>query len=119
IAGVFIDATTRFSTRVNNYIRFRPGYPAAVVDLLTGAAALSHGATIADVGSGTGLLALLFLEAGYAVTGVEPNREMREAGDTLLAPFPRFRSLAGTAEATNLPDHSTALAIAGQAFHWF
>jgi SAM-dependent methyltransferase len=116
---VFDDSTTRFSRRVNNYVRFRPGYPAALVDLLARHAGLTAASTIADIGSGTGLLSRPFLDADYAVIGVEPNREMREAGDALLASYPRFRGIQGTAEATTLSDHSVDLVIAGQAFHWF
>ncbi len=113
------DATTRFSTRVANYVRFRPGYPPALAQLLAREAALTPNSVIADIGSGTGLLSSAFLDAGHTVIGIEPNREMREAGDALLAKYPRFESREGNAEATTLPDHSIDLAIAGQAFHWF
>jgi SAM-dependent methyltransferase len=116
---VFADATTRFSKRVQSYVRFRPGYPPELVDLLKRECALPLRGVVADVGSGTGLLSRAFLDAGYAVTGVEPNREMREAGDALLGGNPRFRSINGQAEATTLPDHSVDLIVAGQAFHWF
>ena len=80
---------------------------------------LSPGSVIADIGSGTGLLSRAFLDAGFEVVGVEPNRDMREAGDSLLSGSAGFRSVDGTAEATTLPDGSTDLAVAGQAFHWF
>ncbi len=107
------DSTKRFSGRVDNYIRYRPSYPRAVVELL------GSGGVVADIGSGTGLLSLPFLAAGCEVFGVEPNREMREAGSTLLARFPNFHSVEGRAEATTLPDHSVDMIVAGQAFHWF
>src|SRR5947209_3648408 len=113
------DSTTRFSSRVGNYVRLRPRYPRGVVELLAEQGGLSPASAIADVGSGTGLLSLAFLECGYRATGVEPNREMREAGDALLARFPQFRSVEGTAAATWLPDGSVELIVAGQAFHWF
>jgi SAM-dependent methyltransferase len=104
---------------VNNYVRFRPGYPSGVVDMLSRETRLTAASKIADFGSGTGLLSAAFLERGYSVIGVEPNRAMREAGDALLAGYPEFRSLHATAEASTLPDHSIDLAVAGQAFHWF
>jgi ubiquinone/menaquinone biosynthesis C-methylase UbiE len=75
--------------------------------------------SVADVGSGTGLLAELFLKAGNRVFGIEPNREMREAGEQLLRGYARFTSINATAEATTLPDHSVDFVTAGQAFHWF
>jgi len=113
------DSTLRFSSRVAAYVRYRPRYPAAFVPLLARECGLTPVAVIADVGSGTGFLAELFLENGNRVYGVEPNREMREAGERLLARNPRFTSVDGRAEATTLPSASVDLVTAGQAFHWF
>lgn len=113
------DATKRFSSRVDNYIKYRPSYPQALLDLLAAECGLSGDSTIADIGSGTGILAELLLQRGYGVIGVEPNHEMRGAGDRLLQGYPRFTSVAGTAEATTLADSSVDLITAGQAFHWF
>ncbi len=113
------DSTRRFSSRVDNYVRFRPGYPPGTVELLGREYGLAEGSEIADIGSGTGLLSRIFLDAGLAVTGVEPNREMRDAGDVLLGGYGRFRSVEGTAEATTLADSSVDLITAAQAFHWF
>src|SRR5438270_10682022 len=96
--SMFPDALTRFSSRVTNYVRFRPGYPGEIAHIF----GLPEDAQVVDVGSGTGLLSRVFLNAGYAVTGVEPNREMREAGETSLAPFAKFRSVEGRAEETRL-----------------
>ncbi len=114
-----LDSTQRFSSRVENYVKYRPSYPAAILDLLRAECGLTPDSVIADIGSGTGLLARLFLENGYRVFGVEPNLEMREAGERLLAHYPHFTSVAATAEETTLPDHSVDFVTAGQAFHWF
>ena len=113
------DSKQRFSTRVDRYVKYRPGYPPEVVDLVCAGCRLAPGARIADVGSGTGILTRLFLEAGFDVVGVEPNREMREAGERFLAHLGGFTSVDGSAEATTLDDASIELVIAGQAFHWF
>jgi len=80
---------------------------------------LLPGDVVADIGSGTGRLAELFLRHGYRVVGVEPNREMRRTGEGRLARFSEFRNVAGRAEATNLDERSVDLVVAGQAFHWF
>lgn len=109
----------RFSSRVENYVRYRPGYPRQVIDLLTEKCALSPQSQVADIGSGSGLLARRFLEAGCRVFGVEPNPEMRRAGEACLAGFERFTSLDGSAEDSRLPAHSVDMVTAGQAFHWF
>jgi SAM-dependent methyltransferase len=74
---------------------------------------------MADIGSGTGKLSVLFLDHGNTVCGVEPNDEMRAAAESLLSQHPNFVSVAATAEATGLPDHGFDFVIAGQAFHWF
>jgi len=114
-----LDPTKRFSNRVQNYLKYRPSYPPAIIPLLESECALSADWAIADLGSGTGLLSEPFLKNGNQVIGVEPNPEMRAAGDKVLAKYPSFSSVDATAEATTLPDESVDLIIAGQAFHWF
>jgi ubiquinone/menaquinone biosynthesis C-methylase UbiE len=113
------DVTQRFSTRVENYIKYRPGYPPQVLDTLKERCGLTPASVIADVGSGTGILAEIFLRNGNLVYGIEPNREMREAGERLLSGYPNFHSLDAKAEDTTLPDKSVDFVTAGQAFHWF
>jgi SAM-dependent methyltransferase len=115
----FADAKQRFSNRVADYVRYRPSYPAALLDLLHAECGFSPNHIVADVGSGTGLLSKLFLENGNRVFGVEPNQEMRQAGGEFLESFPKFTSVPGSAEATTLGDASVDFITAGQAFHWF
>ncbi len=113
------DSTTYFSGRVESYIRYRPSYPPAIIDLLVEDCGLSRDWIVADIGSGPGNLTRLFLDYGARVYAVEPNQEMREAGERLLGALPGFTSVDGTAEATRLPEASVDLVTAGQAFHWF
>lgn len=113
------SSTQRFSNRVENYIRYRPGYPAEVVNLLINEAGLTSHTTVADIGSGTGISAEMLLRAGIPVTGVEPNDAMREAAERLLATYSAFRSVNGTAQSTTLEKESVDLILAAQAFHWF
>lgn len=113
------DATTRFSDRVDNYLRYRPGYPPEIMELLRKKCGLTPQSVIADVASGTGLLTRMFLENGNKVFGVEPNPKMREAGERYLAAFSNFTSIAGTAEATTLPAQGVDFVTAAQAAHWF
>jgi SAM-dependent methyltransferase len=113
------DSTRRFSSRVAQYVQHRPGYPPELIELLAAECGLTADSLVADIGSGTGLLAQPLLAHGCRVFGVEPNREMRMAGEQLLADFARFTSVDGTAEATTLPAQSVDLITAGQAFHWF
>ena len=114
-----LNSTERFSSRVENYIKYRPSYPAAVLELLSSRCGLGAGSVVADVGSGTGILTELLLETGAAVFAVEPNLAMREAAERNLNDYGRFRSIDGTAEATTLAQSSVDLITASQAFHWF
>lgn len=118
-AVAITDSTQRFSSRVENYVRYRPGYPPEILEVLKTECGLTSGSVIADVGSGTGFLSRLFLEHGNRVYGIEPNAEMREAGDRLLKQYAGFTSTSGTAEATGVPDRSVDFITAGQAAHWF
>jgi SAM-dependent methyltransferase len=115
----FTDAKQRFSNRVADYVRYRPHYPVAVLDLLRAECGLRPEHVIADIGSGTGLLSELFLKNGNRVFGVEPNLEMRQAGEEYLRSYPGFTSVNGSAEATTLANASVDFVTAGQAFHWF
>ena len=113
------DPTRRFSSRVADYARSRPGYPAEVIELLRSECGLTADSVVADIASGTGIFARMLLENGNRVFGVEPNPEMRRAGEEFLAGYPRFVSIAGTAEAGTLPEHSVDIITAAQAAHWF
>jgi len=111
--------TERFSSRADNYARYRPSYPPAAIGLLRERCGLVPGARVADLGSGTGILTELLLESGAEVFAVEPNDAMRGAAEAQLKGHPRFRSVKGTAESTTLEEASVDLLVAGQAFHWF
>ncbi len=113
------NATSRFSDRVENYIRYRPGYPPQVLETLKKECGLMPSHLAADIASGTGIWTKMLLENGNAVYGVEPNSDMRQAGERLLAGFPTFTTIDGNAEATTLPDSSVDFVTAAQAAHWF
>jgi SAM-dependent methyltransferase len=115
----FADAKQRFSNRVADYVRYRPSYPPALLDLLSRECGLRRDHVIADIGSGTGLLSKLFLDHGNRLFGVEPNAEMRAAGEDFLREYSNFTSVDGSAEATTLPANSVDFIAVGQAFHWF
>jgi SAM-dependent methyltransferase len=114
-----LDPTKRFSNRVDNYVKYRPTYPGDIIPLLERECGLTRLSVIADLGSGTGLLSELFLKHGNQLFGVEPNPEMRRAGEEQMRRYPNFSSVEGVAEATTLASQSIDFITAGQAFHWF
>lgn len=113
------DPKGRFSDRVDDYVRFRPGYPRSILELLASACGLGPGRVVADVGSGTGIFTRLLLDSGARVVGVEPNAAMRIEAERALSENARFESVDGSAESTMLAPCSVDLITAAQAFHWF
>jgi len=116
IAG--IPPVSRFSNRVENYVKYRPSYPKDIIPFLERTLGLHKGQQIADIGSGTGIFSELFLRNGYAVTGIEPNEHMRVAADSKLGNYTGFTSFAGRGEDTGLPSRTIDLITVAQAFHW-
>ncbi|MEZ5345018.1 MAG: class I SAM-dependent methyltransferase [Pyrinomonadaceae bacterium] len=113
------DPLNRFSDRVENYVKFRPGYPPTLIDELKGKIDLRKTSLVADIGCGTGISSKLFLDNGNKVFGVEPNAAMRNAAENELAEYGDFIPVDGTAERTTLNDSSVDIVAAFQAFHWF
>lgn len=113
------DNTERFSNRVDNYVKYRPSYPAEIISFLEETIQFNKNSVVADIGSGTGILSKLFLDNGNIVYGVEPNAPMRLKAEELLQNYPSFKSINGTAEQTTLHNTSIDLITAAQAFHWF
>jgi ubiquinone/menaquinone biosynthesis C-methylase UbiE len=110
---------SRFSDRVENYVRYRPGYPPGVLALLREECGLLPSHVIADIASGTGIFTKLLIDNGNPVFAVEPNAEMREVGLDQLGAYDRLVLVAGTAEETTLRSASVDFVTAAQAAHWF
>lgn len=114
-----LHSTSRFSDRVDDYVRYRPDYPLALLDWLQSEQGVDASWHVADIGAGTGISSKLFLDAGYRVTAVEPNAPMRAAAEQWLQGCEKFDAVDGTADATGLADSSVDLVTVAQAFHWF
>jgi len=113
------DNTKRFSDRVDNYVKYRPGYPDEVITYLQKEANLAGDTVVADIGSGTGIFTNLLLNKGYKVYAVEPNEAMQQAAKQQLGANENFIPVDGAAEATTLKANSVDLIVCAQAFHWF
>jgi SAM-dependent methyltransferase len=108
------DPAILFSDRAADYVRYRPGYPAAAADAILNGLGDPSRLTAADVGAGTGISSRLLASRGVRVLAVEPNAAMRAAAE----PHPRVQWLDGRAEATGLAAASVGLVLVAQAFHW-
>jgi SAM-dependent methyltransferase len=113
------NPTRRFTDRVADYVRARPGYPAAMIDWLHREFKIDANWLVADVGAGTGISTKIFLDAEHRVIAVEPNAAMRAAAQEWLGANANFSAVDGSAEQTGLADRSVDLVSVAQAFHWF
>jgi ubiquinone/menaquinone biosynthesis C-methylase UbiE len=108
----------RFTSRVDNYIKYRPHYPDAVYEWLREREIILPGMLVADVGAGTGISSELFLQHAHIVYAIEPNAEMLNAAKNKLYAYSNFCPVHRSAEDTGLPDESVSLIVCAQAFHW-
>lgn len=114
-----LNPTGRFTDRAEDYVRYRPTYPAGAIDAILEGLGDPRSVTAADVGAGTGISSRLLAQRGVRVVAVEPNAAMRRAGWTHAGGAGRVEWREGTAEATGLADGSVGLVVCAQAFHWF
>lgn len=106
-----------FSKLAKTYIH-RTGYSHAVILELSRRAHLNPTQIVTtDVGAGTGKLTEDLVTLGFKGWAIEPNGSMRSEGIRLLGNHP-FLWLAGSAEATTLPDACVDLVLMGSSFHW-
>ncbi len=110
-----LNPLTRFSDRATDYVKYRPTYPAAAIDIILEGLAPPLQLVAADIGAGTGISSRLLAERGVHVVAIEPNSAMREVAE----PSPNIEFRDGTAEGTHLSDGSVDLVTCFQAFHWF
>ena len=114
------DTVERFDGRAADYDRYRERYDAdELLPPLRDWCGLMPDWLIADVGSGTGMLADVFLANGNRVIAIEPNADMRAACARLHPHESRLEIREGTAELTGLRDGSVDMICAGRALHWF
>jgi len=111
--------TERFSTRVANYIKYRPSYPPSLLQELQTHGFLTESSVVGDIGAGTGKFSEILLDRGLEVYAVEPNSEMRNAAETLFCGNEKYHTVDGTGESTGLPNNELDLVVIAQAFHWF
>jgi ubiquinone/menaquinone biosynthesis C-methylase UbiE len=105
---------TIYNTIGHGYARTRAP-DARIADQLVALLGLPVGATILDVGAGTGKYSRALAERGYSVIALEPSAVMQAQGE----PHPGVRSVLGSAEAIPLPDDSVDGVIVVLAVHHF
>ncbi len=107
-----INPARSFDRAAEEYEAARAGYPPELLDLLP----VEAGATVLDLGAGTGKLTRVLVDRYARVIAVEPLDNMRAILERVV---PEAEALAGSAEAIPLPDASVDAVFVAQAFHWF
>lgn len=108
----------KFNGVVEMYEKYRPSYPEKYIDYIIEKCNLNSKSLIVDIGAGTGILTKQLLDKNLKVIGIEPNTEMRKVLKKLEI-NKNFKAIEGTAEDTNLENHTVDLIVVAQAFHWF
>ena len=108
-----------FSGIADIYDKYRPTYPQILFAYLNSNIGINKFSTVADIGSGTGILSEKLLEICRKVYAVEPNDDMRQISELKLSCTDKFIPVRATAEATTLSEHCIDYITVAQAFHWF
>jgi SAM-dependent methyltransferase len=103
------DRAEWFGFAAEEYDRYRPGYPAALIDDLLS----RHPTRGLDVGCGTGKVARALMERGLSVLGVEPDVRMAEVAQRHDVPVE-----VSSFEAWEPGERRFDLLTAGHSWHW-
>jgi SAM-dependent methyltransferase len=101
---------------VPEYEHGRPTYALAAVEHIEHELDLAPGATVLDLGAGTGKLTRMLADRELQVVALDPSPAMLSR---LRVAVPAARTLKATAEAIPLPAATVDAVVAAQAFHWF
>jgi ubiquinone/menaquinone biosynthesis C-methylase UbiE len=111
----------RFTGFADIYDQYRPKPPEIIADLLLQLAGMNRADHVVDLGCGTGLSTLIWIDRTNSLTGIEPSPDMR----TVAAQRPEWAHSAtrpqfvgAEAHQTGLPEQSVDIITASQSFHW-
>jgi ubiquinone/menaquinone biosynthesis C-methylase UbiE len=110
----------RFSGFADIYDLHRPEAPRKVVEMIT-AYLERRPSVVVDLGSGTGLSAMLWKNDADNIIGVEPNDDMRGRAERKAAGLDdaqHIRFVKGYSDQLDLADGSVDVITCSQSFHW-
>lgn len=114
------DGKTIFNALAEQYDAYRPHYPAEALSFLVTLGELNGASDVADVGSGTGRIALELAKQVRIMYAVDTASAMLEQLTTVAieSHIGNIRVVEAPGEETTLPSGSIDLAIMAQSFHW-
>ena len=101
------------------YDEGRPEYPKEFFDFLYDELAIKTTDVIADIGCGTGKIAVHFLERGNKVFVVEYDKNMLEVANDKLREHPSYVPICASAENTTIKTGTVDHIICGNSYAWF
>ena len=110
------EARTIYGGDAEGYDAGRPDYPDELYQIVTSRCGLRAGASVLEIGAGTGLATRRLVAAGARVVAVEPDENM--AARLAAAVGGQVEIVAGTFEQAPLPQDRFDLAVAATSFHW-
>jgi ubiquinone/menaquinone biosynthesis C-methylase UbiE len=107
-----------FNAVADEYDRHRPAYPDELVDRACEAADIGPGATVLEIGCGTGQLTRSLLERGLRVTAVEPGERLIAQARAQLDRSEDLEFVNARLEDASLPDAHYLAVFSASAIHW-
>jgi SAM-dependent methyltransferase len=101
----------------DDYDRYRPRPPDALLELLPRLAGVERARLVVDLGSGTGLSARFWSDIADEVVGIEPNDAMRAFAES-RPDGANVRYVGASAYETGLAGGCADLVTASQSLHW-
>jgi SAM-dependent methyltransferase len=117
---LYYDGKTIFNALAEQYDAYRPHYPAEALSFLVTLGELDRSSDVADVGSGTGRIALELAKYVRVVYAVDTATAMLERLAVVAreAWLSNIRTIEAPGEDTTLPDESVDMGVMAQSFHW-
>lgn len=99
------------------YDRYRPAYPAEMVDWILSVCGIGDGGRLLEIGSGTGKASLPFAQRALFVVCIEPAEHMLAMARKRLKEYPHVQFVLSSFEGWMLEAGAFDLVISAQAFH--
>jgi SAM-dependent methyltransferase len=107
-----------FNEVAEEYDRHRPTYPDALIDRACEVGGLGPGATVLEIGCGTGQLTRSLLARGLRVTAIEPGERLIARARDQLANAGDVQFVNRRLEEASLAHAHYSAAFSGSAIHW-
>lgn len=107
-----------FDTAAEAYARYRPAYPAELIETLLARSGIGAGAQVLEIGCGTGKATAQLAGRGFDLLALDPGEQLLAVARRELAGDPQIRFACSRFEDWPAPSAQFDLVLSAQAFHW-